>query len=93
MKSKFQKIKKLLQIKCQSYYFIFISYWKIHIEMIVFIVQTKMIFVQFCKNWRFHDHVLCNHNVHVTRNYVYMTLKTHKKPNIFFEIYCMHVSY
>ena len=46
-----------------------------------FCIVKKVIFVQICKSWRLHDRVLDNSSVHATRNYVFRTLKTHKKPN------------
>ena len=46
-----------------------------------YIVKKKMIFVQICKSWCFHDRVFDNTSVYATRNYGFRTLKTHKKPN------------
>ena len=72
-------------------WFLYLLSWKRHIEISVFVLWN-VCFVQFCKHWCFHDRVLNNYNVHATRNYVFMTLKTHKKPkkNAIFRI---HVSY
>ena len=49
--------------------------------------------VKIYKSLYFHDRVLNNYNVHMTRNYVFMTIKTHKKTNICFGISHMHASY
>ena len=46
-----------------------------------FCIVKKVIFVQICKSWGLHDRVLDNSSVHATLNYVFRTLKTHKKPN------------
>ena len=62
-------------------WFLYLSYRKKHKEINVFLIANKIFCVRFCKSWCFYDHVMNNSSVHMTRNYVFMAIKTHTKPN------------